>query len=249
MSNPRKFLGKLQVAGQRPQSVELTLTELPNTPSLTLSGESETLRLKNTDYSDGVDTLRNWISFYSADDVRQGYIGYGSTSNRDLMLINEGDDDIVFSTPSGIYSFLDGSGGDEVQIVHDGSWSRLRNWDNNPAGGVALTTGFSSDANCGLYIYTSKTLADDATTTWTLRRSIGLLFINTSSSSSEAAVLAFHGTTIVTIHAGADVSVGASGTNPDFDGDVNIWLSAAGTLSIRNRRNGSRTFAVYQMAG
>ncbi len=54
------------------------------------------------------------------------------------------------------------------------------------------------------------------------------------------------GTTIRTIHAGADVAVGAAGVNPDTPNKVNYWSDANGYITVKNRRAGAISFRGYK---
>ena len=132
-----------------------------------------------------------------------------------------------------------------LQNSHTGTWGLVR-------GNVGL--GFrpnNSSANAGNVYWhgTSGTVADDATYTYTLGRAAGIVIITDTSSRVDMAMFAHNGTSITTIHAGGNVSIGGAGTNPNVDGNVNIWKSGTNSIAIKNRRGGNRVFGMFEFTG
>lgn len=87
------------------------------------------------------------------------------------------------------------------------------------------------------------TLADDAsdTATFTLPRSqnTAIWFILTSGNTSRVAIIKVAGTAdTVEISGGAAFSLGTN-SNPDTDGDLNVWIQSSGVLGIKNRTGGN----------
>ena len=113
--------------------------------------------------------------------------------------------------------------------------------------GITFGLGDYIKWNTATFRVDQETLADDATGTFTVGNYA--LVVVTSSFNSTAMSVAFFTTTQspVDIGSGSAVSLG-TGSNPDVDGNVNIWKSGTGELSIKNRLGSSRTFAVYSFS-
>jgi len=121
---------------------------------------------------------------------------------------------------------------------------------NESTGDVYINNGTTgSYGPAALGILDPKAIVDDATDTWTLHRTLGIMMMTNNFGISSMALLAYNGTSIVVIWSGSNVSVGTSGVNPDVDTDVNIWISPSGTLNIKNRLGSTRTFDVYTFVG
>lgn len=92
----------------------------------------------------------------------------------------------------------------------------------------------------------SKQLADDATDTWNVGN-FGLTAVITRVGSTVSRNGIFwHATgaeTTALINGGANFSLGTT-VNPDVDGNINAWMSAASTLSIKNRHGSTRDILV-----
>jgi hypothetical protein len=85
-------------------------------------------------------------------------------------------------------------------------------------------------------------IADDATATFEIK-SYAMCFIISTYNRQAFAQIAFTTTQAPEdLGSGPLVSVGAS--NPDVDGNVNIWPSASGEFSIKNRLGSTRSFYV-----
>jgi hypothetical protein len=99
----------------------------------------------------------------------------------------------------------------------------------------------------GIMSVQSVVVADDATYAFPYRGYVGYgsVRILTGSTGDNASCVFRHGSSTTTsISAGANVSLGTS-SNPDVDGNVNIWSSSADIISIKNRLGSSRTFTLY----
>lgn len=97
-------------------------------------------------------------------------------------------------------------------------------------------------------------LADDATGTFTLpsSRQGGLLFLTASSVNNvmtgEYAILYVDDTTGITeIAVSAGLISSGAGSNPDVDGDINVWSGTTGVISVKNRRGASRRIQLVLM--
>lgn len=91
-------------------------------------------------------------------------------------------------------------------------------------------------------------VADDATETFTVATQTSMVFVVNTFNAETAAVIAFAAQQApVTIGAGANISVG-TGSNPDVDGDLNIWKSNNTTISFRNRLGSAREFTFFVMS-
>lgn len=99
----------------------------------------------------------------------------------------------------------------------------------------------------GIMSVQSVVLADDAVYAFPYRGYIGYgsIRILTGSTGDNASCVFRHGSSTTTsISAGANVSLGTS-SNPDVDGNINIWSSATDIISVKNRLGSSRTFTLY----
>ena len=90
----------------------------------------------------------------------------------------------------------------------------------------------------------SKTIADDATDTFTTQGTYKMCFLVVSFNPTAMAHFGVASTQApVNYGSGSNVSMGA--TNPDIDTDVNIWPSSTNEISIKNRMGSSRIFTLY----
>lgn len=99
----------------------------------------------------------------------------------------------------------------------------------------------------GIFSVQSVVLADDATYAFPRRGYLGfasIRMLTTSFGDSASCVFRHGSSTTTSISAGANVSLGTS-TNPDVDGNVNIWSSSSDIISIKNRLGSSRVFTLY----
>lgn len=110
-------------------------------------------------------------------------------------------------------------------------------------------------ARSGIIAAETAIATDEATVTVDLNGlDGGFVFIVASSTSAaetgnEGAFFYFSGTTMIDIASGGTVWSLGSGSNPNIDNDHNVWRSADGILSIKNRRGSSRYYSVYVFAG
>jgi hypothetical protein len=112
-------------------------------------------------------------------------------------------------------------------------------------GGVKLVAG----ADISVFqIFPYQTLADDATGTWTApnSRGHGMWLVKQTWDDSGDGIFFYTGQNITTVHAGANCQINAS-SNPDVDGDVNIWMSSSTVMSIKNRTGVSAAFTVVNI--
>lgn len=91
------------------------------------------------------------------------------------------------------------------------------------------------------------TINDDATQTFVAGQSFGIWFVQSQYDDSHTGIMAVNGTSISTIFSGSNNQQGDGGVNPDIDTDTNMWMSASGTLSVKNRVGSSREYVVFFM--
>lgn len=99
----------------------------------------------------------------------------------------------------------------------------------------------------------SVTLADDASHTFEALGNYGVGILTNNFNETTQVIFA-HGTANVleVYQAGttsAAVSVGTSNTNPNVDGDLNIWIDSSQQINIMNRLGSSRTFHLFHFGG
>lgn len=94
-----------------------------------------------------------------------------------------------------------------------------------------------------LFVRQEVALADDATATFDVGNYTYIVVVSTFNSTANSC--AFWTTTQapLDIGSGSAVSLG-TGSNPDVDGNVNLWKSDSNTFNIRNRLGSTRNFAV-----
>lgn len=98
----------------------------------------------------------------------------------------------------------------------------------------------------GLY-FEHASIADDGTFAFTLNTTYAIAVIINNRNPDDYAIVGLAGTIApVDLAIGANVSTGAA--NPDIDGDVNIWPSADGEVSIKNRLGSTRVFHVLSFS-
>jgi hypothetical protein len=107
-----------------------------------------------------------------------------------------------------------------------------------------------NDDNGGMTFFEGKTLADDATGTWTSPRgrAHGIWIIKNSWDDSGDGMFSNTGTSVTLWHGGTNFQLGA-GSNPNIDGDINCWMSSSTVLSIKNRTGVSNSIQVYFFGG
>ena len=138
-----------------------------------------------------------------------------------------------------------GTGGHRISINQAGQIGRI--YTNSSAGNVVKISPVGSGNSVGqLELMSFGALADDASGSITLRRSLGLyiVVINTNA----FAMFYANGTTLTVLH-NINCSVGLTGTNPDVDVTLNIWKSTTLTLNIKNRLGSAFTPGVFQLTG
>ena len=136
-------------------------------------------------------------------------------------------------------------------LEHNGTRSRIIPSNVNVDEAELVITNSSGEASPGnFYTYNSQACNDDATITFTLPRATGMIFITANFSAYTAMILGCSGTTLNQISPdNGHVDVGLTGTNPDTDGDMNVWLSSSGVLSIKNRLGSARSFGMIYITG
>lgn len=93
--------------------------------------------------------------------------------------------------------------------------------------------------------YQAAAISDDSTATFSID-TYSMVWITNSYNGTTYAHLGFAGTQApVNYGSGSNVVTGA--TNPDTDGKVNIWPSATGVMSIKNRMGVALSFYVISM--
>jgi hypothetical protein len=137
-----------------------------------------------------------------------------------------------------------------LQITNDGNEGVISL---DSAGSIRITPQATA-ARSGITVAETALVTDDSTTTVDFQGlDGGFCFIVASStanaeSAEEGAFFYWTTTTVFEINSSTIWSIGA-GTNPDVDGNHNVWRSADGVLSIKNRRAASRYYSVYNFAG
>ncbi len=96
------------------------------------------------------------------------------------------------------------------------------------------------------------TLADDASDAFSATGSYGIGIITNDFSDAAQAIFVHDANSFVEIYqAGATSAVISYGTttNPDTDGDLNIWITGNDTINIKNRLGSSQTFHFWHFGG
>lgn len=110
------------------------------------------------------------------------------------------------------------------------------------------------DATEGHVFATAQTvtLADDASHTFENVGAYGIGIITNNFGDTTQTIFAHDGNSFVEVYQGgatsANVTFGTT-TNPDIDGDLNIWTASSGVISIKNRLGSSRTFHLFHFGG
>lgn len=101
------------------------------------------------------------------------------------------------------------------------------------------------------YVSATMGLADDATASITLPNGAIAAWVMLSTNTTGAgensyALLWMFGTTFTSVidSNAVTVSVG-TGSNPDVDGDINIWAGSSGVISVKNRRGSFRYVTLH----
>lgn len=168
----------------------------------------------------------------------------GSNNKRAMFFLDdtEGSAGIATTASSGIpdISFVM-AGAEQIRFAYVGA----------DDGGLIEFGGENSRANMHAE---HQELADDATGTWTLEGAgnVGLVVVVGASDDADcwAGFVEWAGTPSRTdIATGASVSVG-NATNPDIDGDTNIWFGdSPDVVNIKNRTGATRQYSVYMYKG
>jgi hypothetical protein len=145
-----------------------------------------------------------------------------------------------------------------VKIEHDGTYANVQVGNNNNATeSIKLTANINDHLFPGFQVLAAdqRLIADDGTDTWELECDGGIYWlVGCTTSQTEAQYLnAFYDSTTINTLISSNLSSAYSlgtGTNPNVDGDHNIWFTNGGkTLNIKNRRGSSRYYALYIMSG
>jgi hypothetical protein len=145
----------------------------------------------------------------------------------------------------------DSTDADFIQIQCDLARGIIRM---NAGNSQLLVTPGSGATRSGLVLHESALVTDDETITVDLHMDGGFVFIVANSTSNaetseQGAFFYFSGTSMFDLNSGATLWSLGSGSNPDVDGDHNVWRSAVDTISIKNRRAASRYYSIYVFAG
>ncbi|KKL18771.1 hypothetical protein LCGC14_2472170, partial [marine sediment metagenome] len=151
---------------------------------------------------------------------------------------------------------FDSSGNDQVFMNHDGTDFNItatNTTDINITGAdltmVAADINIAEDQSINFdnapIRGESQSLVDDATGTFTVTN-WAIFIVNCAFDEKSMGMFSKAGTNAilkVAVPANERFSVGA--TNPDVDGDINIWPSSGSEISIKNRLGSTRTFNVW----
>ena len=155
-----------------------------------------------------------------------------------------------------ILKATDSAENDSIGLQHDGAngiiWCPDRTSSHK---GVYITGETSTGVNGGIYQQQSAIAADDDTVTITIPNGMdgGFVFLVAQSTSAaetgqHGAVFYFANTTMIPMFTHTNWSFG-SGSNPDVDGDHNVWRSGEATISIKNRRGTARYYNAFVICG
>jgi hypothetical protein len=92
----------------------------------------------------------------------------------------------------------------------------------------------------------TESIADDATSTFTSPGSttFALWIVQSQYDDALSGMMFSNVQSISTVFSGGSNSQGDSGTNPDVDGNLNMWMSSSGVLSVKNRIGSTRNHTV-----
>lgn len=133
--------------------------------------------------------------------------------------------------------------------AYDAANSNFGEWDVQDLSGNSDAARMNLNGNATISAQYVSSIADDATATFNAPSSNprGIAFIVSSYDTTAMCVFFYSGSQVLSIAAGSNTSIGTSGTNPNVDTDMNVWVDGGGNISIKNRLGSSRTFAVYRM--
>lgn len=98
----------------------------------------------------------------------------------------------------------------------------------------------------------SVTLADDASHTFEATGTYGIGIITSNYTDTVQCVFTHDSNSFKEIYqvgaTSADVTYGTT-SNPDIDGDLNIWITGSNTINIKNRLGSQRTFHLFHFGG
>lgn len=166
----------------------------------------------------------------------------------------------VLIQDGGTLRVYDTTDADYLELSHTGTLARI---DTN-AGAIQFDEDINITENTDLRLACStgtiqttsgrikaelQTIADDATGVFmSANNSSYRLYILVTSYNATATGMWFSTTTQAPqiIFAGSRMNIGTT-TNPDIDGEVNVWQSSSTAVSIKNRLGSSRTFTLYSI--
>ena len=154
--------------------------------------------------------------------------------------------------------WYDDAATNSVKVEHSGTYANVQVGNNNDSTEAIKLSGAVNDhlfPGFQVLAPDQRIIADDGTDTWNLECDGGVYWLvagTTSQTESQYLNAFYDGTaTHVTISTNlASVYSLGAGTNPNVDGDHNIWFTNGGkTMNIKNRRGSSRYYCLYIMSG
>ena len=120
----------------------------------------------------------------------------------------------------------------------------------NDVGNVWMQGGTGSWPST-FYIFEFQNIGDDATATFTSPTSTGhgMWIVKNSWDDSGDGFFSHTAQSVTKLGGGVNFQLGDNGTNPNVDGDVNVYMSSNTVMSIKNRTGGTRRFNVYFFGG
>jgi len=154
--------------------------------------------------------------------------------------------------------WYDAGNTNSAKIEHNGTYAIVQVGNNNDSTEAIKLSGSVSDHLFpGFQVLASdqRLIADDGTDTWALECDGGIYWLvaGTTTNTEAQYINAFYDSTTtnstISTNAASIFSLGV-GTNPNVDGDHNIWFTDGGnTLNVKNRRGSSRYYCIYVMSG
>jgi hypothetical protein len=178
----------------------------------------------------------------------------GADNNFDIIATNVMNVDGV-STPANAKPFVTTSTGTPINYVgliggalNQGFLATYANSSSANKGPLLFNAGLSGDQNGGATSIQSTALADDATYQFDSRfynTSRGLFVVSVDFDYTTQGVFATGGNAIYSIAApaGSLFTVSTAGTNPDVDGQFNMWFTG-GKLNVKNRLGSTQVVTV-----
>lgn len=217
---------------------------LESSAKLRLEGAVDTIYTDITRATSGITVdhsgAGNYVYLRTGTDLRV----YDITDTDYLSISHDGDNPQIETNAGNIYVL------DNVYL-RSGSHNRLYSSDNTDYMWLGTSScskspdwkySVDSPSEGGHLYWMVETIADDATSTFEVPSYYMAFIISTYNRTTFAH---FAGTTTQApedLGSGSLVSIGS--VNPDVDGNVNIWPSASGEFSIKNRLGSQRTFYV-----